>query len=522
VKQQAPPNCKLPIFYLTDSILKNVRGPYGALLARNIVPLYCNCVKQVRFLPLGRDNFNAIGNILFSCQVSGKDLRRFVHVLNTWDQTRLFPADSLAQMRTAANRAMAAAGEPVAAVSQPTVSFANEPRRAPPPAAAPQQPSQHDMELRSLLTHMQNDMGIHPTEHLSLEQVRVQNPEWYNQLVEYHAASKLPAVDPVPPVNERAGLLSAPVGPPPVQAVAAQPPAQPVRPAPRQPRRTRFSDVAPPGVLPHPGARAGPPPPPPAKSANVAHLMDLLNRKKAAAPVPASQPHEITNDHPRGSTPNAAAVMSILQKLKGLNGQAPAAPPTQAAGAPSGGASPASEQSASKMWFSDKIVAHKDRVESNVQKLYAALPLVCRESGLRFKEQEKMNAHLDFLFQYNRSQKERGKGGVSRSWYPDEDQWVMDYSGEAAPREATSSSFFDRKNDVEQETTDQFETARVPVDEAVTRCRICGCVVSDNHFRISIDLLISPWCCCLCVVKTSSRAGTKRKKTGCTRMPSMA
>lgn len=126
------------------------------------------------------------------------------------------------------------------------------------------------------------------------------------------------------------------------------------------------------------------------------------------------------------------------------------------------------------MWFSDKIVAHKDRVESNVQKLYAALPLVCRESGLRFKEQEKLNAHLDFLFQYNRAQKERGKGGMSRSWYAHEDQWVLDFSGDVAPRETTSSSFFDRKQDTDEDVQGQYDNARVPADEGVTRCMICG------------------------------------------------
>lgn len=44
---QVVPHFKLPIFYLTDSILKNVRGPYPVLFGRIIVPLYCNCVKQV-------------------------------------------------------------------------------------------------------------------------------------------------------------------------------------------------------------------------------------------------------------------------------------------------------------------------------------------------------------------------------------------------------------------------------------------------------------------------------------------
>lgn len=48
VSWQVAPQYKLPIFYLTDSILKNVRGPYPSLFGRVIVPLYCNCVKQVR------------------------------------------------------------------------------------------------------------------------------------------------------------------------------------------------------------------------------------------------------------------------------------------------------------------------------------------------------------------------------------------------------------------------------------------------------------------------------------------
>ncbi|TMW67630.1 hypothetical protein Poli38472_011250 [Pythium oligandrum] len=444
---RAPPNYKLPIFYLTDSILKNVRGPYISLLARNIVPLYCNCVKQV----------------------SGKDLRRFLHVLNTWDSTRLFPPEALAQMRAAVNRALALA-EPAAA-AQP-VSFSQEPppqRRAPPAAAPPQK---NDMELRSLLTQLQNDMGIHPTEHLSLEQVKVQNPQWYNQLVEYHQASEQPpaqqsmppAINTAPPPASGGVLGSGP------QAGSRQP-----TPPARDPRRpSRFSDVPPP-------RQAAPPVTEPPKSTNVSHLMDLLKRKSQPSSSPLRQPMQHPRDVPEENiitneparAPNAAAVMSILQKLKGLNGAGGQSAPSSGPTSNMQQNRPANDGGASKMWFSDKIVAHKDRVESNIQKLYAALPLVCRESGLRFKEQEKLNAHLDFLFQYNRAQKERGKGGVSRSWYPDEEQWVMDFSGEVAPREATSSSFFDRKESVD-ENQDEYENASVPVDEAITRCRICG------------------------------------------------
>ncbi|OWZ20089.1 hypothetical protein PHMEG_0005556 [Phytophthora megakarya] len=358
------PNCKLSIFYLTDSILKNVRGPYLTLFAAKIVPLYCNCVRQV----------------------SGKDLKRFIHVLNTWEATRLFNKDAIAQMRSAANRALQQA-DPSAQTTPASINqekSSQQSRSSSANSSTKLVQQQQDMELRSLLTKLQNDMGIHPTEHMSLE--------------------------------------------------------------------------------------------------------ELLKRKQRA-PSPPHQPvQEITNDQPRA--PDAAAVMSILQKLKGMsNGGASSGQPTpqiqhqqvqqpqqQQQGNQQQQAPPRSDN-ASRMWFSDKVVAHKDRVESNVQKLYAALPLVCRESGLRFREQAQLDTHLDFLFQYNRARKERGKGGVSRSWYPDEDQWVADFSGDTAPRESTSSSFFDRtQKEKEKNAGEQasWENARVPVDESINRCRICG------------------------------------------------
>ncbi|KAJ8574482.1 hypothetical protein ON010_g4732 [Phytophthora cinnamomi] len=425
-------------------------------------------------------------------------------------------------MRSAANRAMqqadpSARSAPASFNQEKSVQQARAASATSSSAKLAQQ--QQDMELRSLLTKLQNDMGIHPTEHMSLEEVRTNNPDYYNQLLEFHAASKVeqassvrgPAATsappqrtrqqppppqqqqqqasvardprrPAPPHDPRAGRARAPppqqqVAPPPSQAPRAEPP--------RQSAAVRKSDD---------GSAA--------KSSNVAHLMQLLKRKQRA-PSPPQQPvQEITNDPPRA--PDAAAVMSILQKLKGLSNGGTSSGPSPPQAQPQQVQQPQQQQgdqqqqappsdNASRMWFSDKVVAHKDRVESNVQKLYAALPLVCRESGLRFREQAQLDAHLDFLFQYNRARKERGKGGVSRSWYPDEDQWVADFSGDTAPRESTSSSFFDRtQKEKEKNAGEQasWENARVPVDETITRCRICG-----ENFR---------------------KAGTKKKKTGCT------
>jgi hypothetical protein len=88
--------------------------------------------------------------------VSGKDLKRFVHVLNTWEMSRLFPVDAIAQMRAAANHALSVV-DPSAA-SQP-VSFSQQPPpqsqsrfHAGAPASGRSAPQQQDMELRSLLT----------------------------------------------------------------------------------------------------------------------------------------------------------------------------------------------------------------------------------------------------------------------------------------------------------------------------------------------------------------------------------
>jgi hypothetical protein len=438
--------------------------------------------------------------LLVLLQVSGKDLKRFIHVLNTWETTRLFNKESIAQMRAAATRALQQADP---SVRSAPASFSQEKAvRAPAPSStAKQAQQQQDMELRSLLTKLQNDMGIHPTEHMSLEEVRTNNPDYYTQLLEFHAASKVEQASAAP---SAAGAASAAAPgarqqpPPPV----ARDPRRPS--SPHDPRATAATRVRPQRSVPPAAQVSRVEPRRPsssaskrgasdagaaAKSSNVAHLMQLLKRKQHTPSPPQQPAHEITNDPPRA--PDAAAVMSILQKLKGMaSGGASSGPPSSQAqpqqaqqaqqqrrqGDQQQQAPPRSDN-ASRMWFSDKVVAHKDRVESNVQKLYAALPLVCRESGLRFREQTQLDAHLDFLFQYNRARKERGKGGVSRSWYPDEDQWVADFSGDSAPRESTSSSFFDRTQKEDEKNASEaasWEKASVPVDETITRCRICG------------------------------------------------
>ncbi len=72
-----------------DSILKNVGGPYIELFGAEITTLYSSCVSQV----------------------TGKDLRRFIHVLKTWESVQLFSRRSCELMRRCADRAIAAEAE---------------------------------------------------------------------------------------------------------------------------------------------------------------------------------------------------------------------------------------------------------------------------------------------------------------------------------------------------------------------------------------------------------------------------
>lgn len=351
-------------------------------------------------------------------------------------------------------------------------------------------------------------MGIHPTQHMSLEQVRSDNPEYYQQLQEYHTASKIKSVEVkvpdsvpdrscqyetqpreggrIPHTSKRRGRNKR------MERVRNQ---QSYR-----ENQSKNSMKHPIPAIPSSGEAS--------RSANVAHLMKLLrSKRRSPSPAPSSQ-HEdkaIAKENPRAPTttpssssssrqtkggPDPAAVMSILKKLRGLSGSKGGKASAGRAENNSlkeqtrqvtGNTTAKNDVMSSKMWFSDKIVAHKDRVESNIQKLYAALPLVCRESGVRFREQSKLDAHLDFLFQYNRSVKERGKGGISRAWYPNKEQWTTDFSTDHTARKKTSSSFFDQdskqiQSDKDDQVLKALRNARVPVDESVTKCRICGYV----------------------------------------------
>lgn len=147
---EASVNCKLPLFYLMDSILKNVGNVYITLFGKCIVELYTSCVTQPG--------------------LNTKDRQRFVHVLRTWEKTRLFPSRDVLKMR--------------------------------------QSLSQDTQLLRRLLTRLQNEMNVHPTQHLTLEQVQSTNPAFYQQLLAYRDAETKKTKKPTPEPRSSLDLLN--------------------------------------------------------------------------------------------------------------------------------------------------------------------------------------------------------------------------------------------------------------------------------------------------------------------------
>lgn len=83
-------NRKVPLFFLMDSILKNVGGVYVLLFSRVVVDLYLHS------MPVVQD----------------KDRIRMVRLLGTWEKQRLFAKEQNLAMRSMAQRIMAQNSNP--------------------------------------------------------------------------------------------------------------------------------------------------------------------------------------------------------------------------------------------------------------------------------------------------------------------------------------------------------------------------------------------------------------------------
>jgi len=66
----------------------------------------------------------------------------------------------------------------------------------------------------------------------------------------------------------------------------------------------------------------------------------------------------------------------------------------------------------------------KNRNESAIIALYQNFPFQCVQCGLRFKDQLKNDKRLDWHFQKNQREKQKGKKAISRNWYLTQTMWI--------------------------------------------------------------------------------------------------
>ncbi|ETV99879.1 hypothetical protein H310_07914 [Aphanomyces invadans] len=456
------PPYRLPILYLMDSIIKNVGGPYAFLFSQTLAPVYVDSVRQV----------------------NATDLNRFNHVLKTWETARLLPSAVLLKMRAAADAALR--------VAQPSDQPASFSRGGAPPASRGVPPRSSDahleLQMRRLLTQLQTEDGVHPAKQVSLEEVRTQNPELYAHLRLSVVEAEVPPAHhgPPPVLGHRPPPQNYPLQPRPHQGVSngvlPLPSRSPPRPHHHQRPAHRPSPYpdAPPhegGLLPPPSAhRGGAPPSHYAPVRSQGPPPPVSSRRWSPPPhhsMPPSQPpmHPSGPNQPPATAPSGQDVMNLLKKISAMSSSTEA-PPTSSRRYQH----QVSSASLGRPLTCSDIAVNKKRIGDNVYRLYDALPHVSSSSGLRFKDQAQLSKHMDFLFHYNRALRERTKGGISRSWYPNEAQWTTDFCAVSNSKEETSAGFVqaEAKTAVPELDKEALNAARVPVDGSITKCRICG------------------------------------------------
>ncbi|RIA98454.1 hypothetical protein C1645_749917 [Glomus cerebriforme] len=86
--------------------------------------------------------------------------------------------------------------------------------------------------------------------------------------------------------------------------------------------------------------------------------------------------------------------------------------------------------------------------EGAIAVIYDALPRQCKQCGFRYPGDEegkaKMDAHLDWHFRQNRRMKEKSKKAQSRSWFVSDEDWI--HSRESDTKNTATPAFFDFDN----------------------------------------------------------------------------
>ena len=143
-----PPDWKLPIFYLLDSVMKHVGGPFAALFSRHLGAAVQRTFDEVRSIVLEEGCLSHLLTVCIACfclflycfivvialasQLPVKDKDRLDFLLGTWEERQFFASESLNHIRR-----MVAVRKGVAAPVQRTAPAMARP--APQPAQQQQQ-----------------------------------------------------------------------------------------------------------------------------------------------------------------------------------------------------------------------------------------------------------------------------------------------------------------------------------------------------------------------------------------------
>ncbi|KAI8065771.1 hypothetical protein BC940DRAFT_71500 [Gongronella butleri] len=176
-------------------------------------------------------------------------------------------------------------------------------------------------------------------------------------------------------------------------------------------------------------------PPPKMMPPQPVPFMGQIFQPIPSTPPNTSMPPQQAPAPPAAFSPSPVDTNALLASLmsKGIIGQSPLAAALATASPPNASGSPsATLRVIVKLDSKDLQRTRPNAVEC----LYADLPLKCKQCGIRYPDthdgETRMDAHLDSHFRQNRRMKDRGKRGLSRSWFVSVDDWIEGAEGQVA------------------------------------------------------------------------------------------
>eukprot|EP01041_Mallomonas_annulata_P001448 gene1448-2788_t len=428
---------KVPLFYLVDSILKNVGGPYVSLFSSHIVEVY-------------RRVFD---------ELNEKDKARLDYMLSTWEQRRILPKDFLLAMRSHIGARIVCIPIPPPAQRFRSQDMSDDRYmdkrrgrggmgqrrdfddrgggREPPHIF--KQNVQKEMEF--LLDKMYTEMGTGPADRILLDDLQKVNPQLYAQMKVTAEAT----------VNERRDR----------EALASG----------RGSGSNRSWDRSRDGTV---RAFVGEMP----VTVDISRAETLVARMRAMEGVGGSGSDKSTTM----SYGRVSARLSSLLKDVHIP---PLLPPILTGPMPAsmtedktpGGVPVPVPEGVEKLPTEKKVTPpfRPDELNKNpsaaLKTLYQDRRFYSRQDGLRFLTQNELGSHLDTLFVRNKGKQKKNERGC-RSWYCTIPQWVSDFSALGQTPSQSSSKIPGMGPVAEGDDDDYEEELFVPADEQFTRCPV--------------------------------------------------